>query len=376
MKASTPWVRHACLAMPVLLGSVDALLVHGRDIGLGMGAGLVAAVVLVARRRFPVCVFLATLPGMYLGYVWFAPLIALYTVAATRRQHWLLGVAGGLFAAARFLPYPLSDLADAPPREIALAAIDTCGAVAVPLALGLLARTRRELIANLAVLHRSRASERGLLADQVLATERARLAREMHDVVAHQVGLISLQAGALQVTTDDPEAQEGARTIRELSVRTLDELRHMVGVLRAAGGGAIDQAPGPRLTEVSRMIGESGLDVSYRNDIPEDARIPEGVERAAYRTVQEALTNAHRYAPTAHIHVLLALEGALEGDGDALRVEVRNGPSSPGGVPRCRTGGGHGLVGLKERAHSVGGMLEAHPTSDRGFLVSALLPLG
>ncbi|MFF4365443.1 sensor histidine kinase [Streptomyces sp. NPDC001594] len=372
MKASSARVRWACLITPVLLGLVDALLVHGRDVGPGMAAGLVAAVVLAARRRRPTVVFLATLPGLYLGYVWFAPLIALYTVASTRRGHWRLAVAGVLFAVAHFVPYPVAELAAHSPRETALAVIDTCGAVAVPLALGLLARTRAELVAGLAALQSSRAAERQLLAEQVAAGERARLAREMHDVVAHQVGLISMQAGALELTTDDPQAQERARTIRELSARTLDELRHMVGVLRGTDGGRARPGPRPRLEDVSRMIGQSGLDVAYRNEIPEDTRLSTGVERAAYRTVQEALTNARRYAPAARVHVVLALEG----DGRTLRIEVRNGPSAPGEVPPCGSGGGHGLVGLKERAHDVGGTLEARPTSDCGFLVSALLPVG
>ncbi|MER5727534.1 histidine kinase [Streptomyces sp. NPDC002138] len=381
MKASPALVRRAALFTPVLLGVLDALLVHGRDVGPGMGAGLGAAVALLARRRWPAVVFLATLPGLYLGYVWFAPLIALYTMASTRGRDWLLAVAGALFAVAHFVPYPVSELAGHSHREIALAAVDTCGAVAVPLALGLLVRTRRELAAGMAVLRSSRAGERRLLADQVLAAERARLAREMHDVVAHQVGLISMQAGALQLTTDDPRAGESARTIRELSARTLDELRDMVGVLRGGAdpdrgtdgdGDGARPAPRPRLRDVPRMIGQSGLDVAYRNDVPADAPLSTGVERTAYRTVQEALTNARRYAPAAHVHVVIALEG----DGEALRIEVRNGPSAPGRAPRCETGGGHGLVGLKERAHDVGGTLEAHPTSDRGFLVSALLPLG
>ncbi|MFJ1731181.1 sensor histidine kinase [Streptomyces sp. NPDC088254] len=371
LRAGPLWGRRAGLITPVLLGLLDALLVHGSDIGFGLYTGLVAAAVLVLRRRLPVLVFLVTLPGLYLGYVWFAPLIALYTVAALRKEHWLLAAAGVLFATAHFLPYPFVGLTDEP-RETALAAIDTCGAVAIPLALGLLIRTRRKLITNLTALHRSQASERRLLADQVLAAERARLAREMHDVVAHQVGLISMQAGALQLTTEDPKAQEDARTIRELSARTLDELRHMVGVLRENGAGTVDGPHRPRLAEVAEMIGRSGLDVAYRNDVPDGFRLPDAVERAAYRTVQEALTNVRRYAPTAHVHVLLTLDG----HGDSLRVEVRNGPPLSEEAPERGTGSGYGLVGLKERAHTVGGTLVAHPTGDRGFLVSASLPLG
>ncbi|WP_449347306.1 sensor histidine kinase [Streptomyces xanthochromogenes] len=361
-------MRRSLLVLPVLLGLMDALLVHGRDVGVEMGAGLMSAVALLGRRRAPVMTFVAALPGLYLGYVWFAPLIALYTVAAAGMSHGLLAVVAALFAAARFLPYPVAHLAEASPREIGLAVIDTCGAVALPLAVGLLARTRSELIGNLSVLRRSRASERRLLADQVRAGERARLAREMHDVVAHQVGLISMRAAALQFTTSDPEAREDARDIRELSSRTLDELRHMVGVLRTADGAAAPASP-PRLADIAPMIERSGLDVSCPAPLPEDTRLPEDVERAAYRTVQEALTNARRYAATARITVRLALEGP------ALRVEVRNGPAAPAPAPPSRLGGGHGLKGLRERAHAVGGTLETGPTADGGFLVSALFPL-
>ncbi|MFK0257568.1 sensor histidine kinase [Streptomyces sp. NPDC090445] len=361
--------RMACLIAPVPLGMLDALLVHGGDVGVGLGMGLGAAVVMLARRRFPVVTLLATLPGMYLGYVWIAPIIALYTVASLRRPPGLLALTGALFAVAHFLPFPVGGLAEHSAREIALAAVDTLGATVIPLGLGLLARTRRELAANLGELRGSQARERRLLTDRVLAEERARLAREMHDVVAHQVGLINLQAGALQVISTDPGAQEGARTIRELSGRTLDELRYMVGVLRSAEAG--DPALQAQLADVPRLIGQSGLDIAYRNDVPQGTYLPEGVERAAYRTVQEALTNAGRYAPAAHIQVVLGLEG----DGEALRVEVRNGPSEQRGERPCRAGGGYGLVGLKERAHSVGGTLEAHPTSDRGFLVTARLPV-
>ncbi|MFH8984374.1 sensor histidine kinase [Streptomyces varsoviensis] len=360
------------VVVPGLLGGADAVLVNGVAPGLELAVSLVAAVVLLWRRRFPVAVFAATLPGIYIGYIWFAPMIALYTVAARRTDRRLLAAAGALLALAHFVPYPLSEPAWDGPREAALSAVDACVTAAAPVALGLLTRTRRELAARLAELTRSRAREDRLLADRAVATERARLAREMHDVVAHQVSLISLQAGAVQISTADPAARDGARTIRELCVRTLDELRHLVGILRAAGGDAEEPAPRPRLADLPRLIGVSGLDVAYEeatNAVVRPGRYPEAVERAAFRTVQEALTNVRKHAPGARVRVRVA-----EPDGARLLVEVRNGPPDTAAPAPWLPGGGHGLMGLRERAQSLGGTFEARTTDEGGFVVRAEFP--
>ncbi|MEV0261663.1 histidine kinase [Streptomyces sp. NPDC050617] len=366
------------IVVPVLLALADAVLVNGVDLGLELGVSLAAAAVLLWRRRFPVAVFAATLPGIYIGYIWFAPMIALYTVAARRTDRRLLAAAGVLLVLAHFLPYPLSELTWDEPRQTALAMVDACVSAAAPVALGLLTRTRRELAARLAELTRSRAREDRLLADQVVATERARLAREMHDVVAHQVSLISLQAGAVQISTADPTAHDGARTIRELCVRTLDELRHLVGILRAAGGDAEELAPQPRLADLPRLIEVSALDVAYEHGEEDEgdeggtapaARYPEAVQRAAFRTVQEALTNVRKHAPGARVRVRVG-----EPDGARLLVEIRNGPADAKLPAPGLPGGGHGLVGLRERAQSLGGTLEAHPTDEGGFVVRAEFP--
>ncbi|MBC2874802.1 MULTISPECIES: sensor histidine kinase [Streptomyces] len=359
------------LVAPVALAVADALLVNGVTPGAALLLSLAAAVALLWRRRFPVTVFLAVLPGFYIGYIWFAPLIALYTVAAVRRpDRRLLGVTGLLFAVVHFLPYPVSDLPVGNPRGLALDAINAVVIAAAPIALGLLSRTRRELAARLDELTRSRAREDRLLADRVLATERARLAREMHDVVAHQVSLISLQAGAVQVSTADTRARAGARTIRELSVRTLDELRHMVGILRAAGADTEELTPQPKLADLLRLIELSALDVTYEAAYDPAAERSEAVERAAFRTVQEALTNVRKHAPGAKVRVRVD-----EPDG-GLRVEVRNGPADSAVPAPGLPGGGHGLVGLRERAQSLGGTLEAAPTEDDGFVVRARFPRG
>ncbi|MFI1737922.1 sensor histidine kinase [Streptomyces sioyaensis] len=383
------------VTVPVLLAIADAMLVNGVGLGLELGVSVGAAVVLLLRRRFPLLVFLLTLPGLYIGYIWFAPMIGLYTLAARRPGRARLVICALLLIAAHFFPYPISDFELTDYRENTLVLIDATVTSAAPIALGLLMRTRRELASRVEDLTRSLRREDRLLADRVKTTERARLAREMHDVVAHQVSLISLQAGAVQVSTEDAAARAGARTIRELSVRTLEELRHMVGVLRADGGGAgaaQDLAPQPDLEELPRLIEMSALDVTYEGGVVAGAKGAKTVERAAFRTVQEALTNVRKHAPGARVRIRVdPLDDAVQEDGagagrsggaeesragHGLRVEIRNGPPDATATVPALPGGGHGLVGLRERAQSLGGTLEARRTSDGGFVVRAELPYG
>ncbi|TMU94033.1 histidine kinase [Streptomyces sp. DASNCL29] len=423
-------MRWGSLIVPVLLAVADALLVNGVTFGLELNVSLVAAAALLVRRKLPALVFLVTLPGILIGYVWFAPMIALYTVARLRPDRRLLGVSALLLAAAHFIPWPVSDFEPTAYRENTLTLIDACVTSVGPIALGLLVRTRGELAARIEDLTRSRRHADELIAEQVLSTERARLAREMHDVVAHQVSLISLQAGAVQISAEDAKAREGARTIRELSVRTLDELRHMVGILRAAGGDHEELTPQPRLADLPRLIELSALDVSFETDsATQRPGHSEAVERAAFRIVQEALTNVRKHAPGARVTVRVndaqtegpeaadgsggdreAVRGTAQeaapgaareaahktapgaaqaADGTAhtapgaaqaaeetrgLRVEVRNGPPDASAVAPELPGGGHGLVGLRERAQLLGGTLEAGPTEEGGFVVRADFP--
>ncbi|MDN3060615.1 histidine kinase [Streptomyces sp. SRF1] len=394
-------VRWGSLIVPVLLAVADALLVNGVTLGLELNVSLVAAAALLVRRRLPALVFLVTLPGILIGYVWFAPMIALYTVARCRPDRWLLWISALLLAAAHFIPWPVSDFEPTAYRENTLTLIDACVTSVGPIALGLLVRTRGELAARIEDLTRSRRHADELIAERVLATERARLAREMHDVVAHQVSLISLQAGAVQISAEDAKAREGARTIRELSVRTLDELRHMVGILRAAGGDHEELTPQPRLADLPRLIELSALDVHYETDgAARRQGHPEAVERAAFRIVQEALTNVRKHAPGARVTVRVDAPeteeaeeaGAPEAPGSpetpggaggrapgeeetrGLRIEVRNGPPDASAVAPGLPSGGHGLVGLRERAQLLGGTLEAGPTEEGGFVVRADFP--
>jgi signal transduction histidine kinase len=198
----------------------------------------------------------------------------------------------------------------------------------------------------------------------------------MHDVVSHQAGLIAVQAGALQVTAKDAGVREVAGTLRGLAVATLEELRSMILVLRAAGAGPTELAPQPRLADLPRLVAESeaGAILEIAGYCPETLPLlPEPIERAAYRTVQEALTNARKHAPGAATTVRVELRD------DCLRVAVTNTatPTGPiGGDGQLQLpGGGHGIVGLRERAALLGGTLAAGPTADGGFKVRLSLPL-
>ncbi|GAA4538588.1 histidine kinase [Streptomyces collinus] len=359
--------RIASGALPVLVALVDGLVVNGLTPGLGTWLALVAAGALLLRRRAPEAAVLAGLPGLYLGHIAFAPLIALYCVAV-RRGHALVGVAGAAaVAVAWFLPHPAAGLSSlALDRETALLALDCCGVAAGVVVLGRSVRSRQE---RLRAATERRAWENQVLTERVLATERNRLAREMHDVVAHKVSLISLQAGALQVgRPGDTDVRTTARTIHELSAQTLTELRHLVGVLRTAGDPDAQGAPGTGLAGLTDLVRDSGLAVDLDVSIP-PAPLPEPVERAAYRTVQEALTNIRKHAPGARARVRVRCAAGLH-------VEVHNTAPCRVSARPALPGGGHGLVGLRERAHLLGGDFHAAPAPDGGFTVKAVFPVG
>ncbi|TRW44567.1 sensor histidine kinase [Georgenia yuyongxinii] len=351
----------------VALALADAVFSSAREGGYPLVLSVVAGLGLAVRRRWPYVAFALTMPALWAAYVLVAPVVALYTVAARDRARAPVVVCAILTAAGYYLPWPIArfDLRVSS-REL-LGLVYTIVYVGAPLGLGLLSRTRRVLADQLAELTAGRAREEHLQAERALTQERARLAREMHDVVSHQVSLIAVQAGALRVTARDDATREAAGTIRELSVRTLDELRRMIGVLRATGGAPVDLAPQPRLTDIPRLVRESGLDVAVDLSAVAGRSWAEPTERAAYRTVQEGLTNVGKHAPGASVSVQASPHGT------GLLVTVRNGPSA-GEAPAPLPESGHGLLGLRERAELLGGTLWAGPTPDGGFLIRADLP--
>ena len=203
-------------------------------------------------------------------------------------------------------------------------------------------------------------------------TERARLARELHDVVAHQLSAIAIQAGAARLAAaGDPQAAVAAIAAIERQARGgLTELNQLVRELRPAGDTGPDTSPQPRLDDIPSLIkraGEAGMRAELRVD-GEPRPLPAAVELAGYRVVQESLTNAIRYAAGAAATVHLAYRD------DGIMVEVTDdGPGAAAAAGAIR-GGGAGLAGLRERARLLGGQLEAGNAAERGFAVRAFLP--
>ncbi|WP_248960036.1 sensor histidine kinase [Sphaerisporangium perillae] len=203
--------------------------------------------------------------------------------------------------------------------------------------------------------------------------ERARIARELHDVVAHHISMVAVQAETARLTTPGMPAAGADRlsAIGDTARAALTEMRRLLGVLRedAKPDAAVRQPqPGLSLRELNELLDESrdasgtGVRLILRGP---PVTLDPGVELAAYRIVQEALTNARRHAPGAAVDV------ELDYTGDALRLLVRdNGPGPSTEVPA----GGHGLSGMRERAAAVGGELRAGPAAAGGFLVEACLP--
>ena len=202
--------------------------------------------------------------------------------------------------------------------------------------------------------------------------ERARLARELHDVVAHQLSAIAVQAGAARLAAaGDPQAAVAAIAAIEGQARDgLTELNLLVRELRPASDTGPDTPPQPRLGDIPGLIkraAEAGMRAELRVD-GEPRPLPPAVELAGYRVVQEGLTNAIRYAAGAAATVRLAYRD------DGIMVEVTDdGPGAAAAAAAIR-GGGAGLAGLRERARLLGGQLEAGTAAERGFAVRAFLP--
>ncbi|GAA3874730.1 histidine kinase [Saccharothrix violaceirubra] len=324
---------------------------------------IIAVAAVAFRRRFPFLVVLVTFPGFFAGWAQLAAMIALGTLARRKLLTTPTYVGAAMVWMSRFFLWPVDEFLKLDWRTHVHDAIYGCIVAGMPIAIGLLAHAREQLSARIAELAESRERERMLHAHAVRADERARLAREMHDVVSHQVSLIAMQAGALRMAAADPNAKQVAGTIRTLSTRTLEELRQLVSVLRTTNG---DDSPQPRIEDLPQLVAGAGFPVRLAVEVDS---LPAPVSGAVYRTVQEALTNVRKHADGAATSVRIAAVG------EELRVEVHNEPSAHPDRRRL-PGGGHGLVGLRERAALLNGVFEAGPSEDGGFSVRVTFPLG
>jgi signal transduction histidine kinase len=246
---------------------------------------------------------------------------------------------------------------------IIIDATTSAGAIlaAIPLLIGAVVRSRRSGQVELAQQARRMEGERALL------EERQRIARELHDIVAHHMSVIAIQAeaGPRKVASPPPELVESFADIRASALTGLNELRRLLGVLRSGGA---DTAPQPGLDELDGLL-ESARSggVQVTSAVSGTSRpLPPGLDLSAYRILQEALSNAMRHAPGAPVRVELFYAPR------SLVIKVRN-DLTPGGLPG-ENGAGHGIIGMRERAVMLGGHLEAGPTEEGGFVVSAVLP--
>ncbi|RSN41521.1 two-component sensor histidine kinase [Amycolatopsis sp. WAC 04197] len=318
---------------------------------------------LAFRRKLPFLAVIVTVPGFLAGWSQLAAMIALGFLATRKQMHWQTWAGFALVFTCRFVQWPLADFVELSWREHVLDGIYGVIVAGMPVAIGLLIGARTEISQKLSELAASRDRERRFHADAVRAEERARLAREMHDVVSHQITLIAMQAGALQAQTTDARSLETAQVIRKLSTKTLEELRSLVSVLRS---GSEDDGPRPGINELDRLIRGSDVPVHLTVERIPDL-LPSQVSAAAYRTVQECLTNVHKHAPGATATI------RIQGEHGSLKVEIRNERARTPGA--ALPSGGHGLTGLAERARLLGGSFETADTEDGGFRVRARYPL-
>jgi signal transduction histidine kinase len=340
---------------------------HRRFDAIAIALVAASAAVLAARRRYPVAVlalvFAATLVYFVLGYadgpIWLALLIAYYTAVTSGHR-----LAAGIAAVAGFAVFPWLDhlLRHRPAPNL----VDLAGLAAwllVVLGASEAVRIRRERAAAAARIQAEEARRRA-------SEERLRMARELHDSLGHYLSLISVQSGvALNLNQQLPEqARAALAAVKQASKDALGELRSVLNILRQ-DGEPVPRSPAPALDQLGDLVAQAsapGLVVRAETE-GTVCPLPFGVDVAAYRIVQEALTNVRRHAgpATAAVRLIYGEEDlTVQVDDDGRRSVARQMPA-----------GGTGIAGMRERVAALGGQLYAGPRPGGGFRVSAQLPL-
>lgn len=359
-----------CALFPVTAGNLlDHPDVSGPLLDLDLVLGALSCATVWARRRWPVGLAVVLIPvGFLSDSAGPAGLVVLFSLAVHRPFRYV-GWIGGADLALLPLYYWLRPEPDLP----------YLGAVVFSLLLtvsvvgwGMFVRSKRQLMLSLRDRARHAEGEARLRAEQAQRLAREAIAREMHDVLAHRLTLLSVHAGALEFRPDAPreEVARAAGVIRESAHEALQDLREIIGVLRAGESGEPAGERRPTLAALDALVDEcreAGMRVDLDHRVADPDAVPASVGRTAYRIAQEALTNARKHAPGAE--VTLSLAGT---PGDGLTLAVTNPPplTEPAPVP----GSGQGLIGLTERASLAGGRLEHGTTADGGFTVRAWLP--
>ncbi|MGL5824829.1 MAG: sensor histidine kinase [Nocardioides sp.] len=357
--------------------------VHERSIidlaGLGVILLVIPGLALVVRRRRPGAVLgvAALSSGAYYlldfsdGPGWLALFVALYTLTAYGDGHRVLRIAAIAISALAVL-WLVAAMDIEPPQAIGWVWF-RIGAAVMSAALGESSRARSvildEAMARADLAERSREDE----ARARVATERVRIAREVHDTVAHAIAIVNVQAGVTAHVLDKrPDlARESLVTIEQTSSRALKEMRSILGMLRNEDD---TRTPTPGLPEVEALLEsarEAGLQIGWHDSIPAMTALPSAVGTAAYRIVQESLTNVLRHVGPTRVSVGVRTEAGM------LCVSVTDDGPSAGASPAGATPpqSGHGIRGMRERCELLGGQLAAGHRVDHGFEVHARIPL-
>lgn len=338
--------------------------------------GLLAAAITLVRRRHHLAVAIVTTALNAISVVAIgAAALAVVSLATTRRWRPVLVVTPLWFAAhwSSLSVYRALEAGGIWPNLV-MAALGLLLCVAVGFYIG----ERRAYVASLRERALTAEREQAMRVVQARVAERTRIAREMHDVLAHRISLVAMHSGALSYRTDLPPEQvaEAAEVIRSNANRALGELREVLGVLRDVPGagepGDVPEAPQPTLADLDELVeeareGGTPVTVEATGDLPS---IPAGTSRSAYRILQECLTNARKHAPGAPVRVSVAV-ASEDGAQGALELTARNGIRPGGGDLE---GAGLGLVGLTERAVLAGGELTYGPDGHGDWVVHARLP--
>jgi signal transduction histidine kinase len=370
-----PGLVEAAGALLLFAGALLELLLSGISSPLGADAIAVGATTapLAWRSAAPVIVVALTTGGLALGTLlgfpagdllvpYLAPLVALYSVGLhSSRPELLAAVAIGLGAyAVTVAASPSGGLSD-----MAYVVAGMIAALAVGVAVRRMGLESDSLAARAVELER----DRDEAARAAIAAERARIARELHDVIGHSISVMGIQAGAVRrvLPPEHEQEREALLAVERVGRDAVTEMRRLLGFLRPTDGLEPEAGPAPTLARLDDLVGEmrhAGVDVDLVVDGDLDD-LTAGRALAAFRILQEALTNALKHAPGSPVAAVLRRTP------EALVIEVTNAPAD---APPRSSGGGYGLVGMRERVALYGGTLEAGPTSARGYEVVARLP--
>ncbi|MFJ6833274.1 sensor histidine kinase [Streptomyces sp. NPDC091209] len=403
------------LASAVECGGEGVRFAHdaGLPAPVGVAFGTIAGSVLLVRRKWPIAVVLVSIAITPAQMGFLMGLVGLYTLAASELPRRIIAALAGMSFAGMLIVTFVRAHQGVGRGDVSMgdwfvpfASLTTAiGMTAPPVLLGLYMGARRRLMESLRERADSLERELQLLAERAEERaewarneERTRIAREMHDVVAHRVSLMVVHAAALQaVARKDPEkAVKNAALVGDMGRQALTELREMLGVLRTGGldarvpsvplaavgvaaaaaasraAGDSGAGEGPSLAEIDELIGQSAaagmvVALSVEGDLRAYAR---EIEQTAYRVVQEALTNVHKHAAGAKTYVRLAHRVSEI----AMQVENECPPEAGAGSPVRLPSGGNGLLGMRERVAALGGVFVSGPTDAGGFRVSAVIP--